>query len=386
MTHWCVHKFARDVFPALGTPQPGTHQLAAHHLATPDALKKTLRELAEFVQGTIVGNDQIEITAVAGIENAQHGELTFLANPKYRAKLQHTNASAVIVAPDIDIPGLTVLKVPNPYLAFAQILTLFAVKYHPPVGIHESAILGEDVLIGQDCALGPHVTLGNHVRIGERTIIHAGVVIGDHVTIGSDVLIYPNVSILQEVTLGNRVILHSGTVIGSDGFGFAPTAAGEYYKIPQIGTVIIENDVEIGANVTIDRAALGETHIHRGVKIDNLVQIAHNVVIGEHSVIVAQVGISGSTHVGSHVTLAGQVGLVGHIQIGDHVIVAAQSGVTKSVPEKSLVSGSPAVDHQLWRKSQVALLKLPEALKTIHALEQRIANLETRLKTATEQQ
>lgn len=368
------------IFPALGTRQPGTHQLAIHHLATPGTLKKRLRELADFVQGTIVGDDQIEITAVAGIEEAQQGELTFLANPKYRAKLQHTRASAVIVAPDVDIPELTVLKVPNPYFAFAQILTIFAVKYHPPVGIHGSVILGEDVLIGKDCALGPHVTLGNHVRIGERTIIHAGVVIGDHVTIGSDVLIYPNVSILQEVSIGNRVILHSGTVIGSDGFGFAPTAAGEYYKIPQIGTVIIEDDVEIGANVTIDRAALGETHIHRGVKIDNLVQIAHNVVVGEHSVIVAQVGISGSTHVGSHVTLAGQVGLVGHIQIGDHVMIGAQSGVTKSVPEKSVMSGSPAVDLQLWKKAQVALLKLPEALKTIRTLEKRIDDLETCLK------
>ncbi|MDY0092973.1 MAG: UDP-3-O-(3-hydroxymyristoyl)glucosamine N-acyltransferase [Candidatus Vecturithrix sp.] len=355
-------------------------------------MKKTLRELAEFVQGTVTGDDQIEISAVAGIEEAQQGELTFLANPKYRTKLQQTHASAVIVAPETDIvaslrtcrPDLALLQVPNPYLAFAQILTLFAVKYHPPVGTHVSVIWGKDVLIGKDCALGPHVTLGNHVRIGDRTIIHAGVVIGDHVTIGSDVLIYPNVSILQDVSIGNRVILHSGTVIGSDGFGFAPTATGEYYKIPQIGTVMIDDDVEIGANVTIDRAALGVTHIHQGVKIDNLVQIAHNVSIGEHSVIVAQVGISGSTQVGSHVTLAGQVGVVGHVQIGDHTIVGAQSGVTKSIPAKSMQSGSPAVEHHLWRKSHVALLKLPDALKTIHALEKRIEVLETLLKTATE--
>ena len=342
-----------------------------------------------MVQGTVVGDDQIEITALAGIEEAQQGELTFLANPKYRAKLHETNASAVIVSPDVDTSTLlsnrrselAILQAVNPYLAFAQILSVFAVKYHPPVGTHATCVIGEDVEIGPDCALGPHVTLGNHVRIGARTIIHPGVVIGDHVTIGSDVLLYPNVSILQDVSIGNRVIIHSGSVVGSDGFGFAPTGQGEYYKIPQIGTVVIEDDVEIGANVTIDRAALGETHLHKGVKIDNLVQIAHNVVIGEHSVIVAQVGISGSTRIGKQVTLAGQVGVVGHIQIGDQVMVGAQSGISKSVPEKRMLSGSPAVDHQVWKKSQVALLKLPEALKTIRALEKRIEALEAHLKS-----
>lgn len=355
-------------------------------LAIQNTLKRTLRELADLVQGTVVGDDQIEITAVASIEEAQQGELTFLANPKYRARLHETNASAAIVSPDVDIPNLALLKVPNPYLAFGQILSVFAVNYHPPVGTHDTCVIGEDVEIGRDCALGAHVTLGNHVRIGARTIIHPGVVIGDHVTIGSDVLLYPNVSLLQDVSLGDRVIIHSGSVVGSDGFGFAPTEQGAYYKIPQIGRVIIEDDVEIGANVTIDRAALGETHIHKGVKIDNLVQIAHNVVIGEHSVIVAQVGISGSTRLGKHVTLAGQVGVVGHIRIGDQVMVGAQSGISKSVPEKRMLSGSPAVDHHLWKKSQIALLKLPEALKTIRALEKRILELENQIKAEPEQE
>jgi UDP-3-O-[3-hydroxymyristoyl] glucosamine N-acyltransferase len=187
------------------------------------------------------------------------------------------------------------------------------------------------------------------------------------------------VSILQDISIGHRVTIHSGTVIGSDGFGFAPDGE-RYYKIPQVGTVVIEDDVEIGANVTIDRAALGETHIHRGVKIDNLVQIAHNVVIGENSIIVSQVGISGSTKVGTHTTLAGQVGLVGHIQVGDNVMIGAQSGVTKSVPDNTILSGSPAVNHRLWKKSQVSLLKLPDALKTIRALEKRVQELEERLK------
>lgn len=318
------------------------------------------------------------ISSVAGIEEAMPGSITFLSNPKYRAKLPSTQASAVIVAPDIDVPGLNLLKVSNPYFAFAKIMTLFEQKFHPPLGIHPSAVIGDGTQIGEGCRIGAHVTLGNHVSIGARTIIYPGVVLGDHVTVGADTLIYPNVSILQETRIGSRVVLHSGVVIGSDGFGFAPVG-GEYAKIPQIGIVVIDDDVEIGANVTIDRAALGQTHIKNGVKIDNLVQIGHNVVIGEHSVIVAQVGISGSTKLGKHVTLAGQVGVVGHIEIGDGVIVAAQAGIHKSVPEKSIIAGSPAIDQTLWKKSQIALHKLPDALKTIRSLEQRLRALEEQL-------
>lgn len=338
----------------------------------------TLRELAEHVNGTIAGDDSLVISGVAGIEEAKPGQLTFLANPKYRVKVQETKASAVIVAPDVEIQGMAMLKTPNPYLAFAQVVTLFSHKKHPPVGVHETCVIGEHSTLGDQCALGPHVTLGNRVVIGERTILYPGVVVGDDVTIGGDCVLYPNVSILQDVRIGNRVIVNSGAVIGSEGFGFAPDGE-ETYKIPQIGTVIIEDDVEIGANVTIDRAALGQTLIQRGVKIDNLVQIAHNVVIGENSIIVAQVGISGSTKLGKHVILAGQVGLVGHIQLADHVVVGAQSGVTKSVTEGTMLSGSPAVDHRLWRKSQVSLLKLPEALKTIKALEKRVQELEAQI-------
>ncbi len=348
-------------------------------------MQKTLRELAEYVHGVVTGDEQTLITSVSGIEDAQEGAITFLANPKYRGKLEQTSASAVIVSPDIDVPGLNLLKAANPYLAFAQILTLFAQKYHPAPGIHAMSSVGEHVTLGDQCAVGAHVTIGNHVCIGERTILYPGVVIGDHVSIGADTILYPNVSLLQEVSIGSRVIIHSGTVVGSDGFGFAPAGEG-YYKIPQVGTVVIEDDVEIGSNVSIDRATLGETRICQGAKIDNLVQIAHNVVIGEHSVIVSQVGISGSTNVGRHVTLAGQVGLVGHIQIGDHVIIGAQSGVTKSVPDNTILSGSPAVEQRLWKKSQVSLLKLPETLKTIRALEKKIHELEKHLKLLTRQE
>jgi UDP-3-O-[3-hydroxymyristoyl] glucosamine N-acyltransferase len=239
-------------------------------------------------------------------------------------------------------------------------------------------VIGTETTISAECAIAAQVSIGNQVTIGARTILYPGVVVGDGVTIGDDTIIYPNVSVLQDVSIGNRVIIHSGTVIGSDGFGFAPDTA-QYVKLPQIGTVQIDDDVEIGANVTIDRAALSVTHIQRGVKIDNLVQIAHSVVIGENSIIVAQVGISGSTKVGKHVTLAGQVGLVGHIEIGDQVMVGAQSGVTKSIPAQTMLSGSPAVEHHQWRKAQVALLKLPDALKTLHALEAKIQELEARL-------
>jgi UDP-3-O-[3-hydroxymyristoyl] glucosamine N-acyltransferase len=338
-------------------------------------MEKTLRELAEYVHGKMVGDESIIITSVAGIEEAQKGQITFLANPKYRAKLQQTKASAVIVAPGVGSSGLAAIQVASPYLAFAQLLTLFSQKKHPPLGIHDTCVIGEESVVGEQCAIGAYVTIGNQVTVGDRTIIYPGVVIGDNVTIGSEAIIYANVSILQDVSIGRRVIINSGAVIGSEGFGFAPDGE-QYYKIPQVGTVVIEDEVEIGANVTIDRATLGETHIHRGVKIDNLVQIAHNVVIGENSVVVSQVGISGSTKVGKHVTLAGQVGLVGHIQIGDHVMIGAQSGVTKSVPENTMFSGSPAVNHRLWKKSQVSLLKLPDALKTIRSLEQRIQELE----------
>ena len=345
-------------------------------------MKKTVRELADYVQGTVVGDDTLTISGLAGIKEAGEGQLTFLANPKYRAQLDHTRGSAVILSPDVELPsGMTVIQAANPYLAFAQILSLFAEKKHPPLGLHETCVLGADTVIGERCAIGAHVTIGNQVTLGDGVIVYPGVVIGDHVTIGPETVLYPNVSVLQEVTLGARVIVHSGTVIGSDGFGFAPVGE-QYYKIPQVGTVVIEDDVEIGANVTIDRATLGETRICQGVKIDNLVQIAHNVVIGEHSVVVAQVGVSGSTTVGRHVTLAGQVGLVGHIQVGDQVVVGAKSGVTKSVPDKTMLSGIPAVEHRLWRKAQVALLKLPEALKTIRALERKIQALEERLDTA----
>jgi len=334
-----------------------------------------LSEIAEFLGGELEGNGSIEITGIAGLEESQPGHITFLANPKYKPKLYTTRASAAIVTKEIRLDRLALVKVDNPYLAFAKVIPLFSRTEPPPMGVHPSFIAGEGGSIGQNCRILPYVVAGRRVKIGDRTTIYSGVYLGDDVVLGEDVTIYPNVTILHNVQIGNRVIIHSGTVIGSDGFGFVPQTQ-VYHKIPQIGTVVIEDDVEIGANVTIDRATLGKTHIRRGVKIDNLVQIAHNVVIGEDSLIVAQVGISGSTRVGRNVILAGQVGLVGHIEIGDQVKVGAQSGVTKSIPPNSVVSGSPAVEHNLWKKSQVSLLKLPELMKAVRDLEQRVRELE----------
>jgi UDP-3-O-[3-hydroxymyristoyl] glucosamine N-acyltransferase len=334
-----------------------------------------LSDIAQFLGGELEGEGDLDIKGVNTLEESQPGDITFLANPKYKAKLHTTRASAVIVNREIFTDRLALVRVDNPYLAFAKIIPLFSKIELPPPGIHPSFITGEEVQIGQNCSILPYVVVGNRVKIGDRTVLYSGVYIGNDVTIGNDVVIYPHVTIMHGVQIGNRVIIHSGAVIGSDGFGFVPQAE-TYQKIPQIGTVLIEDDVEIGANVTIDRATLGKTHIQRGVKIDNLVQIAHNVVIGENSIIVAQVGISGSTQVGRHVTLAGQVGLVGHIKIGDYVKIGAQSGVTKSIPSHAVVSGSPAVDHLLWKKSQVSLLKLPELIQRVRDLERRVEELE----------
>lgn len=334
-----------------------------------------LSDIAQFLGGELEGDAHIEIKGVASLEESQPGDITFLANPKYKVKLHTTRASAAIVTKDTRSNRLALIKVDNPYLAFAKIIPLFHKTELPAAGIHPSFIAGEELILGQNCSILPYVVVGNRVKIGDKTTIYSGVYVGNDVIIGNEVIIYPNVTILHNVQIGNRVIIHSGAVIGSDGFGFVPQANG-YYKIPQIGTVLIEDDVEIGANVTIDRATLGKTHIRKGVKIDNLVQIAHNVVIGENSIIVAQAGISGSTRVGRNVTLAGQVGLVGHIEIGDRVKVGAQSGVTKSLPPDSVVSGSPAVEHLLWKKSQMSLLKLPELVKAIRDLERRVKELE----------
>lgn len=336
-----------------------------------------LLKIAEVIGGEVVGDGSIEITGLAKIQEAEAGDLTFLSNPKYAKFLKETKASAVIVPPETEQQeGLSLIRMKNPYFGFLKSVELF----YPPKqliekGIHESAIIGEGTHVGENISIGPYVVIGKQCHIGPNTVLMPGVVVGDNVLIGEDCLIHANVSIRGEVAIGNRVIIHDGTVIGSDGFGFA-LENGVYYKIPQVGTVVIEDDVEIGANVTIDRASIGETRIKKGAKLDNLIQIAHNCTVGENTVIAAQTGISGSTQIGAGVRIGGQVGFAGHLHVGDGAAVAAQSGVSKSVPPGMMVFGYPARPHNEELRIQAARQKLPELLKIIKELKEKIEKLE----------
>jgi UDP-3-O-[3-hydroxymyristoyl] glucosamine N-acyltransferase len=338
-------------------------------------MKKKLKELAEWVGGTVVGDDEVEISGVAAIEVAQAGEITFIASPKYLPKLGETNASAVIVSKEITPSPKPLLCVNNPYLAFAKILTLFSQKPYQPKGIDPNAWISPTARLGQEITIYPFVSIGDRCWIGDRVTIYPGVYVGEDSSIGEESVLYPNVSIYPGTVIGKRVILHSGVVVGADGFGYVKEGK-KNVKIPQIGKVEIEDDVEIGANTTIDRATLGKTIIRRGVKIDNLVQVAHNVVIGEDSIIVAQVGIAGSTKIGSNATLAGQVGVADHIEIGDNVMVGAQSGVGHDLAANQRYSGSPAFPHREWLRASTAFPKLPEMRKALMAIEERLRKIE----------
>lgn len=332
-------------------------------------VKRTLKEIAHLIDGKVVGDGDVVITGICGIKEAEEGDITFLANPKYLPLMHHTRASAIITSKDVKESPRPMIRTENPSLAFAKLVGLMAPnEIHHPKGIHPTAIIGKGVTLGKDVAIEPYAVVADHAVIEDRTILYMGVYIGHHTRIGKDCLFYPHVTIRERVTVGDRVIIHSGSVIGSDGFGFS-TVKGAHHKIPQIGTVIIEDDVEIGANVTIDRARFDKTWIKKGTKIDNLVQIAHNVVVGENSVIVSQTGISGSTEIGNNVTLAGQSGIVGHITIGDNAVIAAQAGVTKSVPANTCVSGYPAKSHNEAKRINACLQRLPELFKTITKLQ-----------------
>jgi len=341
-------------------------------------MKKRLKELAEVVGGTVVGDEEIEISGVAPIEEARSGEITFIATPKYLPKLSETKASAVIVSKEITPSHKPLLCVNNPYLAFTKIFTLFAQKPYQPKGVDPHAWISPTARLGREVTIYPFVSIGDRSSIGDRVILHPGVCVGEDSFIGDDSVLYPNVSIYPGTVIGKRVILHSGVVVGSDGFGYVKDGK-KNVKIPQVGKVEIEDDVEIGANTTIDRATLGKTIIRRGVKIDNLVQVAHNVVIGEDSIIVAQVGIAGSTKIGSNVTVGGQVGVADHVEIGDNVMIGAQSGVAQDLAPNQAYTGSPALPHRDFLRVAMTFPKLPEMRRTLIDIEKRLKRIEEAL-------
>ncbi len=337
----------------------------------------TLKHLSGIVGGRIIGDPDLVITGVSGIREAKEGDITFIANPKYLPELKTTRASAIITSKEIE-SDITQLLVDHPYYVFARIMNHLYRKVPSPKGVSSNAFICEGVRLGKDISIYPFVYIGEDAEIGDNTIIYPGCYIGERAKIGGQTMIYPNVTIREDVSIGKSVIIHSGSVIGSDGFGYA-THEGRHYKILQIGTVMIEDDVEIGANVTVDRAAMGKTIIKRGTKIDNLVQVAHNVVIGEDCLLAAQAGIAGSAELGDHVTLAGQVGVVGHIKIGDNVMVGAQSGISKGIKPDQIVSGSPAIPHKEWLKAQSAFPGLPEMRRRIRELEEKVEGIDNRL-------
>lgn len=346
-------------------------------------MEKTLAEIAKIIDGEVVGDSSVSIRGVSGIKEAKQGEIAFVANPKYFSLIEETSASAIITSRDVHKASKPIIRTESPSLAFAKVIALFTPnEVKRPSGVHPTAVLGKDVRLGKDVAIQAYCVIEEGAEIGDETILYAGVYVGQHTKIGSNCILYPYVSIRERVNIGNRVVIHNGTVVGSDGFGFAKVR-GMHHKIPQIGTVVIEDDVEIGANVTIDRARFDKTIIGRGTKIDNLVQIAHNVVIGEDSIVVAQTGISGSTVVGKNVTVAGQAGLVGHIKIGDNAVIAAQAGVTKSVLPNTCVSGYPAKPHHIAKRINAYVQKLPDLFKKVAEIEKRIEEF-LRVKAGTE--
>jgi UDP-3-O-[3-hydroxymyristoyl] glucosamine N-acyltransferase len=335
-----------------------------------------LRELAALVGGRLEGEGEVEIRGVAGIREAGPGEITFVANPRYEEFIATTRASAIIGGPGLNA-ATALIRCENPYFAYLQVLNLFAgdAAGRYPRGVHASALVDPGARLGPAVAIGPFCQVSRGAVIGEGTTLVGGVFVGEDVEIGLGCLIYSGVTIREGTRMGDRVILQPGVVIGSDGFGYALDGS-THHKVPQVGRVVIEDDVEIGANTCVDRATTGETRIGRGTKIDNLVQIAHNVVVGPNTVIAAQAGISGSTEIGRGVVIAGQAGLAGHIVVGDGVTIGGQSGVTKTVPPHTVVSGYPAREHSAARRIYAHTAMLPELFKRVKELEARIRELE----------
>jgi UDP-3-O-[3-hydroxymyristoyl] glucosamine N-acyltransferase len=339
----------------------------------------TASQLAQLIQAKVEGNPSVTVSSFGKIEEAGPGQLSFLANPKYEDYLYTTKASLVIINENFQLRqpiDATLLRVADAYSAFATLLTNYQeMQQQQLIGIQEPSHIAKTAQLGQGVFIGAFTYLGEQVRVGDQTKIYPNCYIGDQVTIGKNCVIHPGVKIYHQCVIGDEVIIHAGTVIGGDGFGFAPQADGSLKKVPQIGNVVIEDQVEIGANTTIDRATIGSTIIRKGAKLDNLIQIAHNVEVGNQTVIAAQVGVSGSTKIGKGVMIGGQAGIVGHIQLGDGSKVNAQSGVSKSIEPGKAVTGSPAYDYTQALRAQAVNRKLPELEKRIKELEQVIKDL-----------
>ena len=337
-------------------------------------MQYTAKELARIVKGTVEGDENTRVWKPCKIEEGCEGGITFLGNPKYTHYIYERRASIVIVRKDF-VPekpvDSTLIRVDNPYMAVAFLLHAFNERSKPPRGRSFRSSVGRGTKIGKGLYMGPYAVVGRHCTIGNNVSIYPNVVIGDKVTIGDGTTLYAGVKVYEGVEIGRRCTIHAGAVLGSDGFGFAPADDGTWNKIDQIGNVILEDDVEVGANTCIDRASIGSTILHRGVKVDNLCQIAHNVVVGRNTAMASQVGIAGSCHVGEQCVIAGQAGLVGHITIGDKVTIGAQSGVTHSIGPNQQVFGSPAMEASKRRKVEVLV-------RNIERLAERIAKLEKR--------
>ncbi len=340
----------------------------------------TARQIADFVNGTVEGNAETKVTTFAKIEEGRTGAISFLSNPKYTHYLYDTQSSVVLVNNDLQLEHpveATLIRVDNAYECVARLLQMYESMKPRKKGIHPQACIAETAHVGDDCYVGAFAYIGENVTIGKGTQIYPHTVVEDNATIGEGCILYPNVSVYHDCQIGNRVILHSGAVIGADGFGFAPGENG-YDKIPQIGNVVIEDDVEIGANACVDRSTMGSTIVHRGAKIDNLVQIAHNVEVGEHTVMSAQVGIAGSTKVGRWCMFGGQAGFAGHITVGDHTNVGAQCGVNSSVKGNESLIGSPAQEPKSFFRSSVIFKKLPDMYRELEALKKKVDELASR--------
>ncbi len=346
----------------------------------PELPSVRLTLIAGTVGGTVVGDSDVEITGVSSLGDAGPRDLAYVDGDRFAAAARASRAGALLVAaalPDVDRPQIVVA---SPRYAFVRVVEALFTAPRQPRGVAHDVTRGLDVTIGPDPSIWPFVTLGNRVRLGARVTLYPGVFLGDDVVVGDDTILHPNVSVRERCEIGARVIVHSGAVIGSDGFGYLQHE-GRHQKIPQLGTVVLEDDVELGANVAVDRATFGTTRVGRGTKVDNLVQIAHNVSIGEHTILAGQAGISGSTRIGSRVMVGGQAGFADHVEVGDRAQVAAQSGVFRDVPAGATVAGSPALSHDQAGPIYGAILRLPDLRKELRRLAQRVSELEAQAHT-----